>query len=234
MHTAFVLAASITDLGAARAARPHADVVEYRLDRSVDGVDALRSYDGVLPVLATNRVEREGGKAAATPARLDTLETAVEQPAVAAVDVELSAIRNGRAGRVVDRARAHDVAVVVSVHDFEATPDRKRLRRLLRAADEHGDIAKLAVTAERPGDVLDLLAVTHELSTAGVPLATVAMGEVGRHSRAVTPLYGSRLGYAPVDPADATAPGQYDLETLRTLLDQLRGTSLDRPLRSTN
>jgi 3-dehydroquinate dehydratase-1 len=47
------------------------------------------------------------------------------------------------------------------------------------------------------------------------------MGEAGRHSRAIAPVYGSVLGYAPLDPADATAPGQYDLATLATVLDHL-------------
>jgi 3-dehydroquinate dehydratase-1 len=49
----------------------------------------------------------------------------------------------------------------------------------------------------------------------------MSMGEVGRHSRAVAPVYGSKIGYAPVDPADATAPGQYDLATLRRLVTTL-------------
>jgi 3-dehydroquinate dehydratase-1 len=34
-------------------------------------------------------------------------------------------------------------------------------------------------------------------------------------------VYGSRIGYAPVDPARATAPGQYDLATLRGVVDAL-------------
>jgi 3-dehydroquinate dehydratase-1 len=51
----------------------------------------------------------------------------------------------------------------------------------------------------------------------------MGMGEAGRHTRAVAPVYGSRLGYAPVDPADATAPGQYDLATLAELVDALGG-----------
>jgi 3-dehydroquinate dehydratase-1 len=50
----------------------------------------------------------------------------------------------------------------------------------------------------------------------------MAMGEAGRHTRVVAPLYGSRIGYAPVDPARATAPGQYDLGTLSRLVDELR------------
>ena len=49
----------------------------------------------------------------------------------------------------------------------------------------------------------------------------MAMGEAGRHSRAVAPLYGSRIGYAPVDPAEATAPGQFDLTTLTELIERL-------------
>jgi len=218
----FLLAASTADLEAEPAARDTADLLEYRLDLAAGGPAALAAYDGVLPLLVTNRSEREGGKAPDSPARLDALAATVEQPQVAAVDIELAALRDGEGERVLGRAREQDVAVVVSAHDFEGTPDRERMRALLRAGAEHGDVAKLAVTARDRGDVLDLLAVTHNLSGT-IPVATMAMGEVGRHSRAVAPLYGSRLGYAPLDPADATAPGQYDLDTLARLVERLRG-----------
>ena len=218
----FLLAASTADLGAEPAARDTADILEYRLDLAADGPAVLAAYDGVLPLLVTNRSEHEGGAAPDRPARLDALVTAVEQPQVAAVDIELATVQSGAGERVLERAREEGVAVVVSVHDFDGTPDRERMRAFLRAGAEHGDVAKLAVTAQNRGDVLDLLAVTHELSPT-VPVATMAMGEVGRHSRVVAPLYGSRIGYAPVDPADATAPGQYDLDTLRRLVDRLRG-----------
>jgi 3-dehydroquinate dehydratase-1 len=49
----------------------------------------------------------------------------------------------------------------------------------------------------------------------------MAMGEAGKHTRAVAPVYGSKIGYAPVDPERATAPGQFDLATLRRLVDEL-------------
>jgi 3-dehydroquinate dehydratase-1 len=222
--SAFVLAASTAKLDDEPAARAHADAVEFRLDLADDGLATLQRYDGELPLLVTNRVAGEGGEAPDTPARLDALETAVEQPAVEAVDIELGAVREGNGERVVEHAREHGAAVVVSTHDFEATPDREQLRSVLREAGEYGDVAKVAVTAHDRADVLDLLAVTHELTAAGRQVATMAMGEAGRHSRAVAPLYGSRIGYAPVDPADATAPGQYDLETLRGLVDGLSDT----------
>jgi len=123
--------------------------------------------------------------------------------------------------RVIDHARAHDTAVIVSTHDFEATPDRPEMYQLLSTASEYGDVGKLAVTASDNADVLDLFGATWGATQAGHRVATMAMGEAGRHSRAVAPLYGSRIGYAPVDPANATAPGQYDLATLADLVASL-------------
>jgi 3-dehydroquinate dehydratase-1 len=223
----FVLAASTADLGEEPAAREHADAVEFRIDLADEPLAQLRAYDGRLPLVATNRVAWEGGDAPAGPERLEVLEAAVEHPAVEAVDLELAALERreggdeaGDARRVREHARRHGVAVIASVHDFEGTPDREGMADLLARAGEHGDLAKLAVTADTPADVLDLLAATWAASREG-RVATMAMGEAGRHSRAVAPVYGSRIGYAPVDPAEATAPGQYDLATLAELVETL-------------
>lgn len=217
----FTLAASTTTLPVESTVHEYADAIEYRLDRSPDGLDALAAVDGALPVLVTNRVETEGGDTPATPARIETLCRAVESDVVEAVDIELDAVQSGDGQRVLEAADDHGVATVVSVHDFERTPAPERLRELLRAAGTHGDVAKLAVTAETPADVLDLLTVTHEATQDGETVATMAMGAVGRHSRVVTPLYGSRLGYAPAATEDATAPGQYNLQTFRRLYEAL-------------
>lgn len=217
----FVLAASTADLADEPAARPHADAVEFRLDLAEAPLEGLAAYDGELPVIVTNRVADEGGGAADEAARVDALEAAVAEPAVEAVDVELAAVASGAADRVVETARRHGASVVVSAHDVDGTPDVETMVATLRAASDAGDLGKLAVSAASPGDVLDLLAATWAVSQAGRQVATMAMGDAGRHSRAVAPLYGSRLGFAPVSPADATAPGQYDLETLRSLLDAL-------------
>ena len=93
--------------------------------------------------------------------------------------------------------------------------------RTLTEAGKYADVAKLAVTAESKADTLALLSATEQLTSHGDTVATMAMGEVGSHTRAVAPVYGSKIGYAPVDPAEATAPGQYDLETLAELVAHL-------------
>ncbi len=217
-----VLAAATPDLADEPAARAHADAVEFRMDLAhEDPLDALSDYDGELPLIATNRTEREGGDAAHEPERLHALRQAAENPSVAAVDVELATVTEGDDEDLLTHARANGAQAIVSTHDFEHTP-RERLSELLGRACEYGDVGKVAVTAQDPGDVLSLLEATHHFRSGDTPVATMAMGEAGRHSRAITPLYGSRIAYAPVDPAGATAPGQYDLATLAGLIERLR------------
>jgi 3-dehydroquinate dehydratase I len=191
------------------------------MDLADDPLSTLASYDGELPLLATNRAEWEGGEAIGDE-RLDVLCEAVDHPAVAAIDLELETLFTAPGEELADHAR-DDVLVVASVHDFEETPSQQRMRELLENCTDHADVGKLAVTARSESDVLDLFRVTNLLTERGQTVATMAMGEVGRHSRAVAPLYGSKIGYAPLDPADATAPGQYDAATLSRLVGELRG-----------
>ncbi|TKX85190.1 type I 3-dehydroquinate dehydratase [Halorubrum sp. SS5] len=229
MFEEYVLAASTADLSAEPAAREHADAVEFRMDLASDPLDQLADYDGELPLLVTNRASWEGGEADGL-GRYDALSDAIGRDAVAAVDVELAALRGthpdpaeaSHATALRDAAREAGVAVVASVHDFESTPEPAALVDLLADAASEGDVGKLATTATAPGDALAMIEATHEATAAGHRVATMCMGEPGRHTRAVTPLYGSKIGYAPVDAADATAPGQYPLATLRDLVDGLR------------
>ncbi|WP_246999041.1 type I 3-dehydroquinate dehydratase [Halosolutus gelatinilyticus] len=223
----FVLAASTADLADADdpVAREHADAVEYRMDLAGDPIAELHAYDGDLPILATNRPDWEGGEYDGDDeARLAALIDATAIDAVDAIDVELEAILDDGIDTddLLETARDRDVSIVVSAHDFEGTPPRRELVRTLTEASKYGDVAKVAVTAESTADTLALLSATEQLTHHGDAVATMAMGEVGSHTRAVAPVYGSKIGYAPVDPGTATAPGQYDLATLSELVARLR------------
>ncbi|SEW06500.1 type I 3-dehydroquinate dehydratase [Halobacterium jilantaiense] len=219
----FMLAATVGDLSEEPAAREHADLVEFRMDLAEDPLGALDDYDGELPVLATNRPVWEGGEAD-DEGRVDALAEAARTDCVAAIDIELAALveDEGDGAEALAAARSTETASVISTHDFEGAPDLSEMADRLGEACSLGDVGKLAVTPTDRGDALDLLRVTHEYSAAGMTVATMGMGELGRHTRAVAPLYGSTLGYAPVDPEASTAPGQYSAEALRSLLSDLR------------
>lgn len=217
-----VIAAATADLDDEPAARDHADAVEFRMDLAATPLAALDDYGGTLPVIATNRDPSEGGEADAPEReRLAALEAASEHDAVGAVDIELASLRDDPGATAAATVRANDARVIASVHDFESTPSAARLDETLARAADRGDVGKAAVTATTPGDALRVLSATHAATERGDRVATMAMGEAGRHTRAVAPLYGSKIGYAPVDPTEATAPGQYDLATLADLIDRL-------------
>jgi 3-dehydroquinate dehydratase-1 len=217
----FVLAASTGDLADEPAAREHADALEFRMDLADAPIDALRSYGGTLPIIATNRASSEGGRAD-DDGRLDDLQAAVTTDAVEAIDVELASVTDGDGESTIETARRHGVGTIASIHDFNGTPPASELEQLGGLAGDLADVAKIAVTARDAGDVLRLLSVTRELTADGHRVATMAMGEPGRHSRVIAPLYGSRIGYAPVREEAATAPGQLDLETFRTVFETIR------------
>lgn len=215
----FVLAGSTADLTTEPQAREMADVIEFRMDLAESPETELEHYDGELPIIATNRTTTEGGNAPPTPSRLEVLQTAAESDHVGAIDIELSAIHNEDGATVVDHAMDVQTKVIVSIHDFSGTPAIESLQEALHDATRYGTVGKLAVTAQSPLDVLRLLRVTWEFEADNARVATMAMGDVGRHSRIITPVYGSKIGYAPVQPGAETAPGQFDLETYRYLID---------------
>lgn len=215
----FVLVGAVSELPSEVPAS--ADAIEFRMDMAEHPLAQLDGFEHTAPIIATNRAAEEGGQDPG-PNRLELLLEAISHPAVEAIDLELSTVQSGEADEHLEAARETDTAVIVSWHDFAGTPSADRLRARLRAAADVGTVGKAAVTAESVGDVLVLLEITHELTRAGATIATMSMGEIGRHSRAVAPLYGSRIGYAPLDPAESTAPGQYDLETLADLVARLR------------
>ncbi|AKB84280.1 type I 3-dehydroquinate dehydratase [Methanococcoides methylutens] len=204
------------------AASTGADVLEIRLDllgidtpeTAADLLKKLRS-DTKLPCIATNRLQAEGGNwEGSEEDRITLLEEIL--PFTDAIDVELSADPELR-DRLIKRAKEAGTTVIISSHDFERTPDKAVIRDILEKSRQAGaDIAKLAVMPNSMQDVLALLEVT--LSENNV--CTIAMGQLGKHTRIVGPCYGSKLTYASV--SNAVAPGQLKVHELKKALEMLQ------------
>jgi 3-dehydroquinate dehydratase/shikimate dehydrogenase len=99
--------------------------------------------------------------------------------------------------------------VLLSVHDFERTPD---LPRSVNPPAHGGvDAVKIAAEARSIHDSIRLL----RLARKSKDFVAVPMGEVGLPARILALREGSALAYAPV--ADATAPGQVSLADMKHL-----------------
>jgi 3-dehydroquinate dehydratase-1 len=204
---------------AARARDLGVDVAELRIDwyRSTAPEHVLRTVaafaagDGPA-TLATIRSKAEGGHwPGGEPERLALFQAVLAH--VDAVDVELSSgeILPG----VLHAARGAGKPVVVSHHDFAATPDERALSGIVEAALAAGaDLVKVSTMAHGPDDlrVLAGLLVRHQ------SMIVVGMGEHGAGTRVFFPLLGSRITYAAIGGRHQPAPGQLPFaETVRLL-----------------
>lgn len=199
-----------------------ANILELRLDLlNFSDLDEMKKIieriklNTKLPCIATNRLRTDGGKwEGSEDERIALLINIL--PFVEAVDIELSADEDQRS-KVIDAAKAENVTVIISAHDFETTPSVEEMKNILNEAHEAGaDIAKLAVLAHTKQDVLDLLQATSDMEK---PVCTIAMGELGKHSRIIAPCYGSRLTYGVI--AKAVAPGQIKIHELKSAMEIL-------------
>lgn len=197
---------------AIKAKKLGADLLELRVDLiEEDASQALAELKKLgLPVIITNRMKQEGGAWMRSEAeRIQKLLALL--PLADAVDIELCAEERDT---VVKRAKSAGKTVIISTHDFEKTPEPDVMVGIIDESFEAGaDVAKLAVTANSLEDVLRLLEVTLNSKRA---VCTIAMGEIGRHSRVVTPIYGSVMTYGYVDAP--TAPGQFRVDDLKYIL----------------
>lgn len=215
----FVLAATTNDLTREPEVRGIADVIEFRMDKTDDPIEQLDDYEGPTPLIATNRTQWFGGQAEDT-GRLDRLSAASRSDAVEVVDVELETARGME--WILDEFRDNGVDLIVSHHTFDDTPEREVLDAIFEQSGAYGDVAKVATFPRKHTDVLRLLRSINVATKKGIDVAGISMGPIGSHSRAVAPLYGSKLGYAPLASDESEyAPGQIPLGRLRTLIDEL-------------
>lgn len=202
---------------ARRAGSGMLDWVELRVDHFANAPAPLREAAPgfALPLIVTARHPAEGGRHDLGVRRRREL-FAEFLPWASAIDVELRSAR-ALAG-VIEAARARGVQVIVSFHDFHATPSLSRLREIVqRAAAAGADVVKIAARAETCSEVHRLLALFTRSSPR--PLSVMAMGRFGKVSRLLFAQAGSVLNYAFLGAANAS--GQWSARDFRHRLGEL-------------
>lgn len=222
--------ALLAEAATAAAARP--DIVEWRVDyfgdigkpgAVVDAGRALRRRLTGTPILFTRRSAAEGGQPVpiAGSAVVELYREVCAADVADLVDTEMS---NPPQDVKAIREAAHEagVGVVLSYHNFQATPDLAALcAEFARAQALGGDVAKVAVMARQPEDVLTLLRATLRASRESlIPLIAVSMGPHGAMSRILGFAFGSALTFGVA--ASESAPGQMPLGEMRAAIEAAR------------
>jgi len=190
--------------------------LEFRLDfldRPAKGAEAIRGFLEQFPeciVLATCRRHQNHGKFnGSIEEQLAILSLAVKAGAHA-VDIEIETAEVAQERLAAFRGR---VQVIVSYHNFEATPPMDTV--VNRVMKVQADAYKLVTTARKPSDNLRVLAAAKAMPKHRV--AVLAMGELGFPTRVLSPVFGGLFTYAAPMLAEGTAAGQVSARYLRHL-----------------
>lgn len=218
---------------AAIAASTSTDLAEWRIDYLDIATDApalvalgtriARVLDG-KPMIVTFRTQAEGGSRPIRDVDYAALNAALLRGGFAQmIDVEMF-----RDPAVVTAlvAQAHQagVKVVMSSHDFQATPPREEIvARLLRQEALGADVLKIAVMPHDAGDVLALLDATWQVrQRSSRPLLTMSMGGTGVVSRLAGETFGQALTFGMI--GTPSAPGQVEVERLQSVLQVIHAS----------
>jgi 3-dehydroquinate dehydratase-1 len=189
-----------------------ADLIELRIDAmdhpNPDEVSNIIK-DIKHPIIATNRMIEEGGLFRGSEAeRTDILLAAAKHADI--VDIELQTDED-YLNRIIKASKS----TIISYHNFEKTPSAEIILMVVNQERKLGDIAKFAVMPKNISDTLIVLDVLSQVeNTIGI-----SMGEIGRYTRVVAPLFGSPITFASLD--NISAPGQLDIRTTKDFLDKL-------------
>jgi len=190
----------------AKAEKSDVDFVEVRLDKLETSADLSELVaKAKTPLIATNK------SCKAEAERQETLLKAARS-GFEYVDIDLV---NCDAKKLSKEVKSLGAKCIISFHDKKETPSIQELNGIL--ADElfsGADVCKIVTTAKHLEDNLTLLNFT---STASIKAKTVCfcMGELGKTSRLLSPVFGGFFTFAAVDRGSETAPGQMTVAELK-------------------
>lgn len=203
-----------------KAESQRADFIEVRLDY-------LKEYDRLrdialcanTPLIATNKTTECQGRFSGSEAeRQKTLRDAARH-GFEYVDVDVS---TPKLKSVIENYRELGAKSIVSFHDYNETPSVAQLKEILRKeVAGKSDVCKIVTTAKLVSDNLTVLDFLSKASRKDVKLVCFCMGELGKPSRLLSPIFGAFFTYASLESGKKTANGQLAVQEMRTAYDAL-------------
>jgi 3-dehydroquinate dehydratase-1 len=126
---------------------------------------------------------------------------------------EITRLQNERVG----------LKTILSYHNYTATPSDTELRSItsmMQGWDAH--IIKVSAMCTTQRDALRLLSLLIDLRESGKKSIILGMGKHGVITRVFGSMWGNEMTFAPLDPAESSAPGQLSVDQLNTVMSALR------------
>jgi 3-dehydroquinate dehydratase type I len=198
----------------AKAEKAQADFVEVRMDC----LEETRNLSDLpkstkLPLIATNKLQSERGFFAGTELeRQQTLLNAAKN-SFQYVDVDFS---SQRCAETINRLKETGAETIASYHKFDGILTASAMEKILDQQIASGAaICKIVLTANQIDDNLPILNFVSFASTKA-KLVCFSMGEQGKISRLLSPLFGAYFTFASLGQGSQTAAGQMSISEMKT------------------
>jgi len=202
-----------------KAENQRADFIEVRLDslkKHNELADIARCSN--TPLIATNRSPECQGKFLGSENERKKILLDAARNGFEYVDIELS---TPELKEIVSSLRGMGVKAIVSFHDFDETPSSSQLNEILgREIDSGADVCKIVTTARLVEDNLTVLDFVSKASKSA-RIVCFSMGELGKPSRLLSPVFGAFFIIASLESGSKTASGQLTIREMRTVYEAL-------------
>jgi len=194
-----------------KAEESHANFIEVRLDRLETNGKLADLAQGKTPLIATN-------KSSITQTEREATLLKAAKSGFEYVDVDISVAKQKS---LVDELKALGAICIMSSHDPDGSSTLPELNSTLEKELASGaDICKIVTTPKRIEDNLALLQFVSAASTKA-KVVCFGMGELGKTSRLLSPVFGGFFTFASLEKGSETASGQMTIEEMRTVYSLL-------------
>ena len=195
-----------------KAEAAHADLIEVRLDHLENhrGLAELAAH-AKTPKIATDKSSRKENEH-------HQILIAAAKSGFEYVDAELS---TPQIETLVKELKALGAKPIVSFHKFDGSLSISELNSILeRQISSGAEVCKIVTTAKQMEDNLTTLNFTTAASRK-TKVVCFCMGELGKVSRLLSPLFGGFFTFASLERGNETAAGQMTIQELETTYELL-------------
>lgn len=187
-----------------------ADFIEIRLDRLED---CLENYRGLADLAAHGKTQKIAtDKASRTEKQQKQMLIGAAKSGFEYVDTELS---TPQLEDLVKELKAQGAKPIVSFHKFDGSLGVSELNSILeREISSGAEVCKIVTTARQLEDNLTILNFTSTTSSKA-KLVCFCIGELGKVSRLLSPLFGGFFTFASLERGKETASGQITIQEMR-------------------